>query len=289
MSKRAQTRFTGLASSLRWMTSISNGDQRRRQAEVADVDFWREGRVAHVRLNRPDLLNAITDNMDDLLAETWAQINDDPDIWCAVLSAEGERSFSIGADVGSRVDRAQPMAFGGGLTGIGGPLVTLKKPLIAAVQGYCVGGGFELAMCADIIVAANTTEFGLPETKVGIIGACGVVHRVVRQLPHHIAMAMILTGERMKASDAERYGLVNAVVQFADLAAAAMQFAAKVNAASPLANQAAKAAALSRLDYPLEVALATEFDAIERYAFSDDRREGEMAMQERRKPVWTGR
>ncbi|MDB5700912.1 MAG: crotonase [Sphingomonadales bacterium] len=245
--------------------------------------------MAHVRLNRPEHLNAITDTMDDLLAEAWERVNDDPDIWCAILSAEGERSFSIGADVSGRVDRAQPMAFGGGLTGIGGPLLTLKKPLIAAVQGYCVGGAFEMAMCADIIVAADTAEFGLPETKFGIIGACGVVHRVVRQLPHHMAMAMILTGERMKASDAERFGLVNIVVPFADLAAVAMQFAAKINAASPLANQAAKAAALSRLDYPLAVALGTEFEAIERYASSADKREGEMAMKEKRKPRWTGR
>jgi enoyl-CoA hydratase/carnithine racemase len=256
---------------------------------VADVNFWCEGRVAHVRLNRPEHLNGITDAMDDSLAEAWERINDDSDIWCAILSAEGERSFSIGADVSGRVERSQPMAFGGGLTGIGGPLVTLKKPLIAAVQGFCVGGGFEMAMCADIIVAADTAQFGLPETKVGIIGACGVVHRVVRQLPHHIAMAMILTGERMKASDAERFGLVNAIVPFEDLATAAMQFATKINAASPLANQAAKAAALGRLDYPLEVALSTEFDAIERYTYSADKREGEMAMKEKRRPIWTGR
>jgi enoyl-CoA hydratase/carnithine racemase len=245
--------------------------------------------VAHVRLNRPDHLNAVTEAMDDSLAEAWARINDDPDIWCAILSAEGERAFCIGADVSGGSDRVRPMAFGGGLTGIGGPLVTAKKPLIAAVQGYCVGGGFEIAMCADIIVAADTAEFGLPETKVGIIGACGVVHRVVRQLPHHLAMAMILTGERMNAMDAERFGLVNSVVPFKDLAAAAMRFATRVNAASPLANQAAKSAALSRLDYPLEVALSTEFDAIERYASSADKREGEIAMKEKRKPIWMGR
>src|SRR5690554_1112565 len=114
------------------------------------------------------------------------------------------------------------MAVGGGLTGIGGPLVKLKKPLIAAVQGYALGGGFELAMCADIIVAANTTQFGLPETKVGIIGECGVVHRAVRQLPYRIAMAMILTGERLGAEDAYRYGLVNEVVEAGQQLNAAM-------------------------------------------------------------------
>lgn len=256
---------------------------------MADVDFTIEGHVAHVRLNRPQGLNAIMQEMDDLLLDAWNTINANPDIWCAVLSAEGEKGFCIGADVSGGAERKTRMALGGGLTGIGGPLVKLTKPLIAAVQGFCVGGGFELAMCADIIVAADTAQFGLPETKVGIIGECGVVHRAMRQLPHHIAMAMILTGERIKADVAERFGLVNEVVPFADLAATAQKWADKINAASPLANQAAKAAALGRLGYPLEVALMTRFEEIEQYAESHDKREGELAGAERRKPVWTGR
>lgn len=256
---------------------------------MADVEFTIDGHVAHVRLNRPQGLNAITQNMDDLLLDAWNTINADPDIWCAILSAEGQKGFCIGADVSGGAERKTRMALGGGLTGIGGPLVTLKKPLIAAVQGFCVGGGFELAMCADIIVAAETAQFGLPETKVGIIGECGVVHRAMRQLPHHIAMAMILTGERIKADVAERFGLVNEVVPFADLAATAQKWAGKINAASPLANQAAKAAALGRLGHPLEVALMSRFEEIEQYAESSDKREGELAGAERRKPVWTGR
>lgn len=256
---------------------------------MPDVDFTRDGHVAHVRLNRPQGLNAITQEMDDLLLEAWTTINDDPDIWCAVLSAEGEKGFCIGADVSGGAERKTRMALGGGLTGIGGPLVTLKKPLIAAVQGFCVGGGFELAMCADIIVAADTAQFGLPETKVGIIGECGVVHRAMRQLPYHIAMAMILTGERIKADVAERFGLVNEVVPFGDLAATTRKWADKINAASPLANQAAKAAALGRLGHPLEVALMTRFEPIEQYAESADKKEGEEAGAARRKPVWIGR
>ncbi|MFM6831390.1 MAG: enoyl-CoA hydratase-related protein [Novosphingobium sp.] len=256
---------------------------------MADVEFTIDGHVAHVRLNRPQGLNAITQEMDDLLLDAWNTINSDPDIWCAVLSAEGEKGFCIGADVSGGAERKTRMALGGGLTGIGGPLVTLRKPLIAAVQGFCVGGGFELAMCADIIVAAETAQFGLPETKVGIIGECGVVHRAMRQLPHHIAMAMILTGERIKADVAERFGLVNEVVPFADLAATAEKWAGKINAASPLANQAAKVAALGRLGHPLEVALMSRFEEIEQYAESHDKREGELAGAERRKPVWTGR
>jgi enoyl-CoA hydratase/carnithine racemase len=256
---------------------------------MPDVEFLKAGHVARVRLNRPTAMNAITQSMDDELLAAWNEINADPDIWCAVLSAEGERAFCIGADVSGGAERKTRMALAGGLTGIGGPLVRVRKPLVAAVQGFCVGGGFELAMCADIIVAADTAQFGLPETKVGIIGECGVVHRAIRQLPYHIAMAMILTGERIKADAAERFGLVNEVVPYSDLEAASLKWTEKINVASPLANQAAKAAVLGRLGYPLEVALMSRFEDIERYAESSDKSEGERAAAERRKPVWIGR
>ncbi|MGE0774442.1 MAG: enoyl-CoA hydratase-related protein [Sphingomonadaceae bacterium] len=256
---------------------------------MSDLEFTREGYVAHVRLNRPQGLNAITPAMDQAMLEAWTEINADPDIWAVILSAEGEKSFCIGADVSGGTDRTGRMALAGGLTGIGGPLVKLKKPMIAAVQGFCVGGGFELAMCADIIVAADTAQFGLPETKVGIIGECGVVHRAVRQLPYRIAMAMILTGERIKADTAFQYGLVNEVVSYADLSATAQKWADKINAASPLAVQAAKAAVLGRLGHPLETALMTKFEEIEAYHDAADRLEGLAAAAERRKPVWTGK
>jgi crotonobetainyl-CoA hydratase len=255
---------------------------------MSDVLFEKQGHVAHVRLNRPSGLNAITPEMDDLLFDAWTNINKDPDVWVAVLSAEGEKGFCIGADVSGGTDRHGRMALGGGMTGIGGPLVTLNKPLIAAVQGFCVGGGFELAMCADIIIAAETAQFGLPETKVGIIGECGVVHRAIRQLPHRIAMALILTGERIKAAQAFQHGLVNEVVAFAELVEATQRWTDKILAASPLAVQAAKHAVLSRRDWPLEVALASRFEPIEAYADSNDRQEGLAAASERRKPVWTG-
>lgn len=256
---------------------------------MSDVIFRKEGRVAHVRLNRPAGLNAITPEMDQLLYDAWAAINDDPDVWVAILSAEGEKGFCIGADVSGGTDRRGRMALGGGLTGIGGPLVTLRKPLIAAVQGFCVGGGFELAMCADLIVAADTAQFGLPETKVGIIGECGVVHRAIRQLPHRIAMALILTGERIRADQAMQYGLINQMVPFGELETAAQKWADKLLAASPLAVQAAKHAVLARRDMPLEIALMSKFEPIEAYADSEDQREGLAAASERRKPIWSGR
>jgi len=256
---------------------------------MADVELQREGHALHIRLNRPKSLNAITAEMDDILASAWDEINSDPDIWLGILSAEGEKAFCAGGDIAGPNAPTRRMALGGGLTGIGGPLVTLRKPLIAAVHGYVLGGGFELAMCADIIVAASNTQFGLPETKVGIIGECGVVHRAIRQLPHRIALAMILTGERLGAADAKQYGLVNEVVEPAQLTEAVARWTEKVTAAAPLAAQAAKQAALQRAGWPLEVALATRFEPIEAYEFAQDRVEGGRAFAERRKPQWTGR
>lgn len=246
--------------------------------------------VAYVTLNRPTVLNAVSHEVDLQLAEAWDRIDDDPDVRVAVLAAAGERAFCAGADIrGGGAEPTRRIAFGGGLTGIGGPLRVLRKPLIAAVHGYVLGGGFELAMCADIIVAADTTQFGLPEVKAGIIGEAGVVHRAIRQLPHHVALALILTGERMGVADAERFGLVNEVVPFAELEAATARWADRLLAASPLALQAAKAAALSRAGHPLEVALATTFDLIEEYAHSEDVVEGRAAFAEKRAPQWSGR
>jgi crotonobetainyl-CoA hydratase len=253
---------------------------------MPDVEFSVDGHVASVRLNRPKALNSVTPEMDAAMADAWAEINSNPQIRVAVLSAEGERAFCAGADV--KVEQAGPrVAFGGGITGVGGPLVAVQKPLVAVVQGYCLGGGFEMVMCADVIVAADTTQFGMPEVKAGILGESGIMHRSIRQLPYRIAMAMILTGDRLAAADALKFGLVNEVVGYDELGDATANWTEKLLAASPLAQQAGKEAVLSRLAGPLEVALATKYEPIEAYAQSNDVAEGKAAFAERRAPVWS--
>jgi crotonobetainyl-CoA hydratase len=249
-----------------------------------------DGHVARVTLNRPRALNAITHELDVELAQAWDRIDEDPDIWVAVLGAAGDRAFCAGADIsgGTGAD-ASRLALGGGLTGIGGPLRVLRKPLVAAVHGYALGGGFELAMCADIVVAADDAAFALPETKVGIIGESGVLHRALRQLPYRVAMALVLTGERMTADTALRYGLVNEVVPLAELGPAADAWAERICAASPLAVQAAKHAANRGLALSLENALSTKYEPIEQYALSEDVHEGRRAFAEKRTPRWSGR
>lgn len=256
---------------------------------MSDILFSIDGPVARVHLNRPDALNAINRAMDAGLRDAWNEINANPSIRVAVLTAEGEKAFCVGADLKEQAVPAERIALGGGITGIGGDLLIVTKPIVAAVQGHVLGGGFELAMCADIIVAADTARFGLPETAVGVIGECGVVHRAVRQLPYRVALAMILTGERLSASEALHHGLVNEVVDFGSLGDAAGWWCDRLLAASPLAVQAAKEAALSRLDHPLPVALASRFESIERYASSADHAESRAAFQEKRTPHWKGR
>lgn len=253
------------------------------------IEFVKDGHVARVTLDNPAALNAINPAMDDALAATWADIDADPDVWVAVLSATPGKSFCAGADISDGTDRDGRMALGGGLTGVGGPQYHLRTPLIAAVHGYVIGGGFELAMCADVIVAADDAQFFIPEVKAGIIGEAGILHRAVRQLPHHIAMGMILTGDRLPAAKAEQYGLVNEVVPVDQLAEAADRWAQKIAACAPMAVQAAKDAALRGLGMSLEQALATRYEPIEAYAGTKDQLEGLAAFAEKRKPVWTGR
>jgi crotonobetainyl-CoA hydratase len=242
-----------------------------------------------VRLNRPEKLNAINDEMDLALFETWKTVNEDESIWCCVISGAGERAFCVGADIsGARAGQAG-LAFGGGLTGVGGPQLALRKPLIAAVHGYCLGGGFELAMCADMIIASEDAIFGLPETSAGIIAHCGVVHRAVRRLPHSIAMGMILANARLSACDAERFGLANKIATKASLLSEAWQWASNVAACSPLANAAAKAAALRGLEGSLTSALTSNHPEIENYGSSHDAAERDEAAAGNRTPIWRGR
>lgn len=246
------------------------------------------GRVGYVTLNRPEALNAINDEMDQLLARAWEQFEADSDIWVIVLRAIGERAFCAGGDMHAPPTGGNGLSFGGGITGIGGHLRQISKPMICAVQGHVMGLGFEMAMCADIIVAASTTRFALPEARAGVIDHCGVVHRVVRQLPHHVAMAMILAGEPLDAMQAMQYGLVNEVAAFDLLEQAAVRWAEKLLACSPLAARAAKEAAITGLDGPLPQALLSTYPGIQRYPKSRDHAEAARAWTERRGANWAG-
>lgn len=255
---------------------------------MEDLLVEQTGHVARVTLDRPKALNAVTVAMDLELARIWTELDPDPQVRVIVLRSTGDKAFCAGGDVKDTAERPR-IALGGGLTGVGGPLRTLRTPLVCAVQGYALGGGFELAVCADVIVAADTARFGITEARIGNLAEVGPVHRAIRQLPQRIAMGMILTGEHLTADEALRHGLVNEVVPSADLHVAADRCAERIAECSPLAAQAGKNAALSRVGWPLEIALSTRYEPIEAYASSHDRAEGLAAFAERRAPRWEGR
>jgi enoyl-CoA hydratase/carnithine racemase len=177
----------------------------------------------------------------------------------------------------------------GGFAGLTNPRhFKLTKPIIAAVNGFALGGGLELAMACDIVIAADTATLGLPEVKRGIIAGGGGVHRLPRQLPLKIAMGYLLTGKNISAEEAQRWGLVNEVVPAAELMDAARRWANEIAEAAPLSVRATKEAALAGLELSLDEAYNTTFPATQAMRGSNDSREGVAAFGERRKPNWTG-
>jgi enoyl-CoA hydratase/carnithine racemase len=165
----------------------------------------------------------------------------------------------------------------------------LWKPVIAAVNGVALGGGLEIALACDVIVAAEHATLGLPEPRVGLLAAAGGVHRLPRHLPLKIAMGMMLTAKPLTAAEAHRVGLVNEVVPAKDLMATAERWAKTIAECSPLSIQATKQAALEGLGKPLRDAMFAKYDAIERLWTSEDVREGPRAFAEKRAPVWKAR
>ena len=246
--------------------------------------------IAQVRINRPEALNAVNSEMDRDLQAAWLRINQDQAIRVVILSSAGDRAFCAGADVKDLDGReSQRIGFGGGLTGLGGPLTILEKPLIAAVQGLALGGGFELALSADVIVAADSATFAMTEAKIGVISEAGVLHRLPRQLPRRIATGLLLTGRRLDAATAFHFGLVNEVVAEDELMASAENWASEIASASPLVVQAALAAMREGEGLPLEQAIGRRYEGIEAYQMSEDKAEAVAAFAERRRPEWLGR
>jgi crotonobetainyl-CoA hydratase len=226
------------------------------------------------------------------LGDTFAAFRDDPDARVAIVTAAGERFFSAGWDLKSAASGERQDYGVGGFAGLT-ELFDLTKPVIAAVNGMAVGGGFELILACDLIVAANHVEFFLPEATIGIIPDAGGVIRLPRRLPHALAMEMLLTGSRMSAAEALARGLVNRVVPASELMASARELAARVLAAAPLSAAAIKAVVAGTGHLSVADAYAAMREGripdYDRVLASDDAKEGPRAFAEKRKPVWKGR
>jgi enoyl-CoA hydratase/carnithine racemase len=163
------------------------------------------------------------------------------------------------------------------------------KPILAAVNGYALGGGFEMALACDIIIAADHARLGLPEPRVGLMAGAGGVHRLPRMIPQKIAMGYILTGRHMTAQDAHRLGVVNEVVPLPQLMPTALKWAGEILECAPLSIRASKQASLMGLGHPLDLALRMSYTEAERMRRSEDTVEGPRAFAEKRKPNWKAR
>lgn len=254
-----------------------------------DFELSSDG-VALITINRPERLNAMDAEHYQLLSQAWQRVRDDSDVRVAIVTGAGERSFTTGADIKSFLTAPPGMAemwltqkdqlLNRGLE--------VWKPIIAAVNGYCLGGGMTLLMATDIRIASENATFSLAEVKRGVVAGNGGTQRILSQVPYAIGMEMILTGEGIDAQKAERWGLINKVVPQADLLDEARRVASKIAANAPLAVQASKELAIRAREMPLSTGLRMEQLANRMLGFTEDAKEGPAAFAEKRTPNFKG-
>jgi enoyl-CoA hydratase/carnithine racemase len=255
------------------------------------VTLETDGPVALVTLNRPEALNAISGSFADQLTAAFREVGSRPDLWVMVLRAAGDRGFCVGADLKERatfsledfhVNRKQ-------VRGMFHALRSLPQPTIASVFGFALGGGFELALSCDLVVAAEDAIFGLPEARVGLVPAGGGTQLLPRLVGPARAKELIFTGRRFGAEEARSMGLIARVVARDDLDAATVALAFDICGSSPVAVREAKRAIDATLGTSLEEGIEIEHAAWEQVRGSGDRAEGIAAFNEKREPRWGNR
>ncbi len=258
--------------------------------------FEIEGHVATITLNRPDAMNALNPDLRWSLSQHFDEVERNDNIWIAIVTGAGSKAFCAGADLKHRaVERdasGEQKASWQKLLDETTPLNErwyFPKPVIAKVNGFALGGGLELALACDIIVAADHAELGLPEPRRGLLAAGVGVHRLPRQIGLKVAMGYLLTGRHMSAARAYELGLVNQVVPAADLDTSVDEWVRDILRCAPLAVRATKEAAMRGLDKPLHEAHSTPYEWEMRRRQSADALEGPRAFAEKRAPDWQAR
>ena len=250
------------------------------------VLFEKRGEVAYVTINRPQRMNACDAETYALLAATWTEFANDDSLRVVILSGTGERAFCAGSDIRAESFGRPEVPPGNGLFPV---LSKLTKPIIAAINGHCNGGGLEQALACDIRVAAEHAQFGLGEVRLGVLPGGGGTQRLTRLIPLGRALEMLYTGCRIDAPEALRLGLVDHVVSAAALQEKCAAIAQEICKSPPLAVQKIRAAALCGLDMTLADGLALERELFDFLRTTEDAAEGARAFAEKRAAVWRGR
>jgi enoyl-CoA hydratase/carnithine racemase len=256
-------------------------------AEILESSVDEDG-VALLRLNRPEARNALSPEMMERIAAELERLDPDPEVRCVVI-AGSEKVFAAGADIRSMAERTLPEALYHPAAGFWKRLAAVRTPMIAAVSGFALGGGCELALACDMIVAAESARFGQPEIKLGIIPGGGGTQRLARTLGKQRAMELVLTGELFDARTAHEWGLVNVVAEDGGWLEAALELARKVAAQAPLAARLGKQAVLAAEETALSAGLEHERRLFEVAMATEDRVEGMKAFLEKREAEFEGK
>ncbi len=248
-----------------------------------------DGRVAVVTLNRPKVLNALNVELMDTLIGVLERHDADPEVRCIVLHGAGDRAFAAGADIGDMAEASVVDMYERNNLARWGRIRSVRTPIIAAVNGFCLGGGCELAMLCDMIVASETAQFGQPEINLGVIPGAGGTQRMTRAIGKYRAMEMILTGRFMTAKEAFAAGLLTRVVPAEVYLEEAIALAKEIAERPPIAVRLAKDSVNKAFDTSLTEGLEYERKAFYMLFDTEDQKEGMKAFVEKRKPEFTGR
>ena len=251
-----------------------------------EVQVEHVGATLVIAIDRPARRNAVTRDVSVAIAAALDRLDDDPKLAVGILTGRGGY-FCSGMDLRAFLEGQRPELEGRGFGGL--TESPPRKPLIAAVEGFALAGGFELALACDMIVAAEDAEFGLPEVKRGLVAGSGGLVRLPRRIPPAIALEHALTGDRLDARTAHRWGLVNAVTPRGEALQGALGLAARIAANGPLAVVMSKRIVYDSAAWPVADTWALQKPLVDSILATDDAREGALAFTEKRAPQWRGR